>query len=70
MCLMNKLVLSGRIIRWLLLLQEFNATIIDKLGKDNMVTDLFSRLSRNKDDEQVQDSFPDKRLFTISAHTL
>jgi len=67
---MNKLVLSGRIIRWLLLLQEFNATIIDKLGKDNMVTDLFSRLSRNKDDEQVQDSFPDKRLFTISAHTL
>jgi len=47
---MKKLVVSGRIIRWLLLLQEFNVNIVDKLGKANVVANFLSRLSRNRDD--------------------
>lgn len=32
--LMNKLVVGGRLVKWLLLLQEFDITIVDKLGKE------------------------------------
>ena len=31
--LMNKLITNGRVTRWLLLLQEFNITVIDRPGK-------------------------------------
>lgn len=48
---MNKPMVSGRIIRWLLLLQEFNVSIIDKIGKDNMVVNFLSRLIRERNDE-------------------
>ena len=39
--LMNKRITNGRITRWLLLLQEFNITIIDRPGKENLVADFF-----------------------------
>jgi len=67
--LMNKLVVSGRIIRWLLLLQEFNVTIIDKPRKANVVADFLSKLIGVRNDELVEDSFPDEKLFAISIHT-
>jgi hypothetical protein len=35
--LMNKPITNGRITRWLLLLQEFNITIVDMPGKENLV---------------------------------
>lgn len=35
--LASKLVTNGRITHWLLLLQEFNITIKDRLGKENLV---------------------------------
>ena len=41
---MNKPMVSARIIIWLLLLKEFNVTIIDKPGKANVVTYFLSRL--------------------------
>ena len=37
--LMNKPTIIGRLARWLLLLQEFDITIIDKPRKENMVAD-------------------------------
>ena len=37
--LMNKPLTSGRVTRWLLLLHEFNITIVDRLGKSNVVAD-------------------------------
>ncbi len=40
--LMNKPDVNAHIIRWLLLLQQFDLTIIDKLGKENVVVDFFS----------------------------
>lgn len=60
---------SGRIIRCLLLFQEFNITIIDKLDKANIVDKFLSRMRRNRDDEQMQDYFSNERLFVISIHT-
>jgi len=42
---MNKLDVYARIIRWLLLLQQFYLTIVDKLGKENVVADFLSRMN-------------------------
>ncbi|KAH9329223.1 hypothetical protein KI387_001331, partial [Taxus chinensis] len=67
--LINKLVVSNRIIRWLLLLQEFDVTIVDKLGKDNVVVDFLSRMENNNEEQVVDDSFPDEHLFSISTRT-
>ena len=46
---MKKPVTNGRVTRWLLLLQEFHITILDKLGKDNVVVDSLSRLTISDD---------------------
>lgn len=42
--LMNKPDVNAHIIRWLLLLQQFDLTIVDKPGKENVVADFLSRL--------------------------
>ena len=42
--LMNKLVVTSRFIKWLLLLQEFDVTILDKPSQENVVADFLSRL--------------------------
>lgn len=43
--LMNKLDVSSRVIRWLLLLQEIDLTIVDKPGRHNVVVYFLSRLT-------------------------
>ena len=43
--------------RWLLLLQEFDITIIDKPGKENVVADFLSRFTNSDDNLPVEDSF-------------
>ena len=43
--LMNKPITDGRITRWLLLLQEFNITIIDRPRRDNLAADFLSHLN-------------------------
>jgi hypothetical protein len=40
--LMNKPITNGRVTRWLLLLQEFNITVLNRPGKDNVVVDFLS----------------------------
>jgi hypothetical protein len=67
--LMKKVDINGRIIRWLLLLQEFDLTILDKLGKINVVAYFLSRLTNTTDNEVVDDNFPDEHLFAISIET-
>lgn len=37
--LMNKAITNGKIIRWLLLMQEFNITIQDQPSKGNQIDD-------------------------------
>ena len=42
--MMNKPITPSHVTRWLLLIQEFDITIVDKLGKDNVVVDFLSRM--------------------------
>jgi hypothetical protein len=68
--LMKKPVKNPRVRRWLLLLQEFNINIIDRLGKDNLVADFLSRMIHLGDNAPVEDNFPDENVFFISTFTL
>jgi hypothetical protein len=67
--LMNKPITNARVTRWLLLLQEFDITIVDRLGKENVVANFLSRLHINDDNSPVDDSFPDEHLFALSSHS-
>ena len=67
---MNKRAVTGRLVRWLLLLQEFDITIIDKPGKSNTVADYLSRLTIvDEDPTPIEDTFLDEHLFHIATHT-
>jgi len=66
---MNKLITLSRITRWLLLIQEFDITIVDKPGKDNVV-DFLSRLDTTDEGAPIEDRFLDEHPFAISTHTL
>ena len=63
--LMTKKDVKPRLIRWVLLLQEFDVEIKDKKGTENLVADHLSRLERASDDVQVNDEFPDEKLLAI-----
>jgi hypothetical protein len=67
--LMNKPITNGRVTRWLLLLQEFNITMLDQPGKDNVVVEFLSRIKNEDDNIPVDDSFPDEHLFSLSVNT-
>jgi hypothetical protein len=67
--LMNKPITNGRVTRWLLLLQEFNITVLDQPGKDNVVDDFLSCIKNEDDDTPVDDSFPDEHLFSLFVNT-
>lgn len=65
---MNKPNVNSRIVRCLLLLQQFNLTIIDKLGKEKFFADLLSRLNLPADEEgMVDDQHLDENLFALST---
>ena len=49
---------SARVIRWLLLLQEFDLVILDKSWKHNVVANFQSRLTHVQDKKLVEDTFP------------
>ena len=53
--LANKPITNGRITRWLILFQEFDITIKDKLGKDNPVAEFLSQMPKPVDAETVED---------------
>jgi len=56
-------------VRWILLLQEFDITIKDKKGTENIIVDHLSRLTINStsDITQINDYFPDESLLSIST---
>jgi hypothetical protein len=57
-----------RIIRWVLLLQEFDFHIIDRKGAKNTVADDLSRLENiSFDPIPVNDSFPNEQLASINV---
>ena len=63
--LMTKKDAKPRLIRWVLLLQEFDLDIKDKKGTENLVTDHLSRLEGARDEVHVNDDFPDEQLLAI-----
>ena len=62
---MTKKDTKPRLIRWVLLLQEFDVEIKDKKGTENLVADHLSRLEGARDDVPVNDEFPDEKLLAI-----
>ncbi|KAL0342569.1 UNVERIFIED_CONTAM: hypothetical protein Scaly_1919500 [Sesamum calycinum] len=56
-----------RLIRWILLLKEFNLTIKDCKGLENLVADHLSRLIRKEDDTPFCYNFPSERLFKMQG---
>ena len=63
--LMTKKDAKLRLIRWVLLLQEFDLEIKDKKGKENLATDHLSRLEGARDEVHVNDDLPDEHLLVI-----
>ena len=56
-----------RLIRWVLLLQEFDVEIMDKKGYGNLMADHLSRLEITKmvqsNQAQIDDAFPDEQIL-------
>uniref|UniRef100_A0A2N9I6A0 RNA-directed DNA polymerase n=1 Tax=Fagus sylvatica TaxID=28930 RepID=A0A2N9I6A0_FAGSY len=65
--LLTKKDAKARLIRWILLLQEFNLSIKEE-GVENVVADHLSRLVVEDSLETmlIKDTFPDEQLFNIS----
>ena len=57
-----------RLIRWVLLLQEFDLHTVGRKGAENPIADNLSRLENVHDDPlPINDSFPDGQLAIINA---
>ncbi|KAM1203414.1 hypothetical protein ACFX2J_019249 [Malus domestica] len=56
-----------RLIRWMLLLQEFDIEIKDKKGSDNVVADHLSRLVHEEEDLPISETFPDEQLLSVQV---
>ncbi|XP_068648802.1 uncharacterized protein [Aristolochia californica] len=56
-----------RLIRWILLLQEFELEVQDTKGSKNSVADHLSRLEQDEErsDLVIQEAFPDEQLFCM-----
>ncbi|VVA40093.1 PREDICTED: LOW QUALITY PROTEIN, partial [Prunus dulcis] len=71
--LLSKKDAKPRLIRWVLLLQEFDLEIQDKKGSENVVADHLSRLiipaATEADSLPLSESFPDEQLFAIKIDT-
>jgi hypothetical protein len=57
------------IVRWFLLLQDLELTILDNPGQENVVVDFLYWLENNPKEGLVEDTFPNEHLFAISLQT-
>ena len=70
--LMEKKEAKPRLIRWVLLLQEFDLEIKDKKGCDNVIADHLSRVEKpvlQEEEREIAENFPDEQLFQLSLQT-
>ena len=66
--LMAKKDVKLRLIRLVLLLQEFDLEIKDKKGSDNVIADHLSRIQKpdeEKEGNEIEENFPDEQLFQV-----
>jgi hypothetical protein len=64
-----------RLIRWVLLLQEFDLKVRDKKGSENVVADHLSRLLHEEEEEKeeeedelpLNENFADEQLFAVEV---
>ncbi|RDX63529.1 Tf2-11, partial [Mucuna pruriens] len=67
--LLKKPDVKPRLIRWMLLLQEFDLEIRDKRGAENAVADHLSRIEKESEPMPIRDEFPDEQLLHIKSAT-
>ena len=70
--LMAKKEAKPRLIRWVLLLQEFDLEIKDKKGSDNVIADHLSRVEKptiREEGREIAENFPDEQLFQLSLQS-
>ncbi|CAM8889844.1 unnamed protein product [Rhodiola kirilowii] len=65
--LMTKKEAKPRLIRWILLLQEFDVEIKDKKGIENTIADHLSRIVREEEPGAITETFPDEHLYALSG---
>ena len=68
--LVDKQTLTGRLARWMLLMQEFDFDIQHRLGIQHVVADYLSRLESGEPAKTEYDDLPDASLFTVDTTTL
>ncbi|XP_027158344.1 uncharacterized protein LOC113759962 [Coffea eugenioides] len=65
--LMTKKDAKPRLIRWILLLQEFNLEVKDKSGAENLVADHLSRVLSHKEEQPLREAFSEEQLLVVNS---
>ncbi|CAN6716177.1 unnamed protein product [Malus baccata var. baccata] len=68
--LLSKKEAKPRLIRWILLLQEFDIEIRDKKGSENVVADHLSHMMHNEESLPIAETFPGEQLMSIKVSIL
>ena len=64
---MTKKDANPRLIRWILLLQEFDLEIRNKRGSENLVANHLIRIPVEEENVPLRYTFPDEQLFFLNS---